>query len=338
MNNDLISVIVPVYKVEQYLDECVSSIVNQTYKNLEIILVDDGSPDSCGKMCDNWAKKDTRITVIHKENGGLSDARNAGLDIFKGEYVAFVDSDDYVESNYIETLYTNIKDADMCLCNITAFSENNQKKAVVEKGIVDSDKFFEMMFSPETSQYSVVAWNKLYRRNLWDNVRYPFRKIHEDRYVSCDIISQCSKIVCLEDYLYWYRYHEGSISTIRNIAGEFDDINAFWLQIDFFKQNSKEKLLRLAANNLYVFSYELGIYMKNNNKADKNSLGFVANTINKLEKDYGITPENVTNYHKKVSKTFIFMMKKMPVIIILQEKILHFRKKVMNRIKRFKNS
>ena len=106
--NPLISIIVPVYNVEEYLDKCVESIVNQTYKNIEVILVDDGSPDNCPKMCDDWAKKDKRIKVIHKKNGGLSDARNKGIDESKGEYLSFVDSDDYITDNYVELLYNII--------------------------------------------------------------------------------------------------------------------------------------------------------------------------------------------------------------------------------------
>ena len=106
--NKLISIIIPVYKVEEYLEKCVDSVIKQTYDNLEIILVDDGSPDNCGKICDQYSKKDKRVKVIHKENGGLSDARNAGIDISRGEYISFIDSDDYVEIDYIETLYNSI--------------------------------------------------------------------------------------------------------------------------------------------------------------------------------------------------------------------------------------
>ena len=106
---DLITVVVPVYKVEKYIDRCVTSIINQSYKNLEIILVDDGSPDNCGKICDDYARKDERIKVIHKENGGLSDARNAGINIAKGKYITFIDSDDYIKYDYVEFLYNNIE-------------------------------------------------------------------------------------------------------------------------------------------------------------------------------------------------------------------------------------
>ena len=106
---ELVTIVVPVYKVEKYIDKCINSILSQTYKNLEIILVDDGSPDDCGKICDRYAKLDTRINVIHKENGGLSDARNAGNDVAKGKFISFIDSDDYIEPEYIEILYKAIK-------------------------------------------------------------------------------------------------------------------------------------------------------------------------------------------------------------------------------------
>ena len=127
--DSLVSVIVPVYKVEKYLSKCLDSIVNQTYKNLEIILVDDGSPDNSGKICDEYAQKDSRIKVIHKENGGLSSARNAGLDIATGEYIAFADSDDSVHLDFVEKLYRAIKEenADIACCSVEDFIEDKNK-------------------------------------------------------------------------------------------------------------------------------------------------------------------------------------------------------------------
>ena len=124
--NDLVSVIVPIYKVEEYLRECVDSIINQTYKNLEIILVDDGSPDKCGEICDEYARNDSRITVYHKENGGLSDARNYGIDRCNGEYITFVDSDDVLKSNFVETLMGLIEeyDADVAVSGVKNFRTN----------------------------------------------------------------------------------------------------------------------------------------------------------------------------------------------------------------------
>ena len=123
---DLISVVVPIYNVENYIKKCVDSILSQTYKNLEIILVDDGSPDNCPQICDEYAQKDNRIKVIHKENGGLSDARNAGIDISKGKFITFIDSDDYIEKDYVEVLYNSIKEnaSDMAIGSHKAIYDN----------------------------------------------------------------------------------------------------------------------------------------------------------------------------------------------------------------------
>lgn len=125
--DELISIIVPVYKVEEYIDECVKSLINQTYNNIEIVLVDDGSPDKCGNICENYKRTDNRIVVLHKENGGLSDARNAGMRIAKGKYFVFVDSDDFVSNNYIEILYDIIKknNADIGFASLTRFFDND---------------------------------------------------------------------------------------------------------------------------------------------------------------------------------------------------------------------
>ena len=143
MENPLISVIVPIYNVEEYLNRCVESIVNQTYQKLEIILVDDGSPDNCPRMCDDWAKKDSRIKVIHKENGGLSDARNAGMKITTGEYISFIDSDDYIETCMIEILYEAIKkyDCDIASCRVRIVMDD--KPSIPLTSAIDNKKVFD---------------------------------------------------------------------------------------------------------------------------------------------------------------------------------------------------
>ena len=130
MREPLISIIIPVYGVEEYLNQCLESVVNQTYANLEIILVDDGSKDNCPAMCDGWANKDSRIKVVHKENGGLSSARNAGLDIFTGEYVAFVDSDDYIAQDMYELLYSRAKEGNYDIVDCGYYSEANDKATI----------------------------------------------------------------------------------------------------------------------------------------------------------------------------------------------------------------
>ena len=166
MTTPLISVIVPVYRVEEYLERCVKSILSQTYKNLEVILVDDGSPDQCPAICDAWAEKDARVKVIHQENKGLSGARNAGIDAASGEYLAFVDSDDYVSPHFIEELYQLLQDTG-CAIGQCRFSYV-KGDGLVEEGdsafcIYRGESLMEQLYGPEEkATYFVVAWNKLY--------------------------------------------------------------------------------------------------------------------------------------------------------------------------------
>lgn len=217
MNETLVSIIIPIYKVEKYINKCVDSVINQTYKNLEIILVDDGSPDECPQICDAYAKKDDRITVIHKLNGGLSSARNAGLDVCKGEYICFVDSDDYVSSSYIEKMYEAIVKykADMVICGVELVDENYNilvnNDYSLKPELISKNEVVDRLFEPKNVPY-VVAWNKMYSRKIWDNLRYPLGKIHEDEFVAYDILKNSSNgIYLLDDKLYFYMQRQSSI-------------------------------------------------------------------------------------------------------------------------------
>ena len=215
--NKLISVIVPIYKVEKFLNKCVESVLNQSYKNFELILVDDGSPDNCPIMCDEWAKKDERIKVVHKRNGGLSSARNAGLDICSGDYIAFVDSDDYLEVNYLKNLLKSSinNDADLAVCGLNYVNEHgelleNNNKTLKSKLYTQQNKF-DLIFADNTIN-SIVAWNKLYARHIFDKLRYPEGKIHEDEFVIYDVVDNCKKNICvIEDKLYNYLIRSDSI-------------------------------------------------------------------------------------------------------------------------------
>ncbi len=243
----LISVIVPVYKVEDYLLPCIDSILAQTYQNLEIILVDDGSPDNCGKICDEYAKKDKRIVVLHKENGGLSDARNAGLDICKGEYISFVDSDDLIHHQFIEKLYENIitSDADLVYCAVTKFLNKEDIYSAIDTHVhcsntVVFDKpaiFDELLFEHLSFYEHVVAWNKLYKRKLWDVLRYPKGRIHEDEFVIHHIFDLCEKVIFIDSHLYFYRQRQDSIMfATRTVKQILDKYAAFEDRKDFFKK------------------------------------------------------------------------------------------------------
>lgn len=223
----LISVIIPVYRVEEYLNECMESIVHQTYQNLEIILVDDGSPDNCPQMCDEWAKKDYRIKVIHKENGGLSSARNAALEIFKGEYVAFVDSDDWVDIHLYETLYSDIIAHDADISVIGTWKVYDNRKENITKN------FKEREFTGEQALHDFLylrnnlaggTWDKLFRRELFTDLRFPEGLNAEDRYTHAVLYSKIKKLHFNPQPMYYYRYRENSICTSDINPHTFDRI------------------------------------------------------------------------------------------------------------------
>ena len=208
--NDLISVIIPVYKVEDYLLRCVDSVLAQTYQNLEIYLVDDGSPDSCGKICDECAAKDGRIKVIHKKNGGLSDARNAALDVSSGEYISFIDSDDYVSEDFIASLYHAVQThhTRLAICGVCRFDESGNITAdyapsEIEKEIAGHE-LYETVWRPS-------ACNKLYHKSLFRDLRFPFGKLYEDLFIYHDILAQvdCASLTGKVSYYYFDR--QGSI-------------------------------------------------------------------------------------------------------------------------------
>lgn len=212
MNKDLITIVIPAYNVEEYLPKCIDSVINQTYSNLEIILVDDGSPDSCGKICDNYKKMDNRIKVIHKENGGLSDARNVAIDICKGKYITFIDSDDYVSKKYIENLYIALisNNADISTCDYISFSNKVEKKYITFKSIPlnNIDALENMLYQKNVT---TCAWGKLYKTSLFKDIRYPKGKICEDLDTTYKLFAKSKKIVITNNNDYFYFQRPSSI-------------------------------------------------------------------------------------------------------------------------------
>ena len=215
MENPLISVIIPVYKVEAYLDRCVESVVNQTYRNLEIILVDDGSPDNCPLICDNWANKDNRIVVIHKQNGGLSDARNVGLDIHKGEWVVFVDSDDTISTDMIELLLLSVQEnlSSISVCDFTMLYDNGDKRVrsySTTTSTLSSEKVLSEYF--EHASYFIMACNKLFNSKLFDNIRFKKGIIYEDANIMYQLNLAACSLSIVNTPLYNYFIRNGSIT------------------------------------------------------------------------------------------------------------------------------
>ncbi len=220
MNNPLISVVVPVYKVEEYLDECLESLVCQTYPNIEIILVDDGSPDGCPQICDTWSEKDARIRVCHKQNGGLSSARNAGIEIATGDYISFVDSDDFFDKQMYEKLYDGIcrsPNIGISAIQFYRYTEGkvdiyNKKWHIEEDMIISSQEFGIVMLRQDICY---AATNKLYRRDLLKSVRFREGKINEDVLFMHDIAKEIEDrgydMWNLSYYAYYYRMRPNSI-------------------------------------------------------------------------------------------------------------------------------
>ena len=214
-----ISVIIPVYKVEPYLDACVSSVVGQTFSDLEILLVDDGSPDRCPELCDAWAQKDPRVRVIHQENGGLSAARNTGIEAATGEFLAFVDSDDMLEPDALRRAWEAQQacQADLVIFNLVYVDEHNHPLPAPDFSgfrdeVLTADEVWQRYFAlAEQKIYYVVAWNKLYRRELFKTLRYAPGKRYEDQFLLPGLLDQCKTVACLRYVGYRYAQRGGSI-------------------------------------------------------------------------------------------------------------------------------
>jgi glycosyltransferase involved in cell wall biosynthesis len=240
MEKDLISVIVPVYNVEQYLEECVKSIQNQTYKNLEIILVDDGTKDNSGKMCDEFAKTDSRIKVIHKANGGLSDARNFGIDASNGKYIQFIDSDDYIDLDMLELLYNNLKkhNADISMCSNYVLTENNcrLKGTGGFEVYTREEALKEILLDKKVRFY---AWNKMFARKLFDEIRFPKGRVFEDILTIPRLFEKAEKVVLDDVPKYYYRQRNDSILHVQTKELRLAYINSALENIKFIKEKEK---------------------------------------------------------------------------------------------------
>ncbi len=222
----LISVIVPIYKVEKYLAQCVDSILSQTHKDLEIILVDDGSPDGCGAMCDGYAKRDSRVRVIHKENGGLSDARNAGLAVCTGDYIGFVDSDDYIAPDMYETLaaFAEKKDLDVAMCGVTDVWPDHEErtKAFAPYVLTDTDAILKEFLAPRYGT-CVPVWSRLYRASIFKDLYFEKGRYYEDGFYFLPWIERTRRFGRLCDVKYFYIHREGSITDIASHGKRIDD-------------------------------------------------------------------------------------------------------------------
>lgn len=250
----MISVIIPVYNVEKYLDKCINSIVSQTYQDTEIILVNDGSTDSSVKICEAWKKKDKRIRIVNKENGGLADARNTGLEVAKGEYVAFVDSDDYIENDMFELLYRELKEdeSDIVICGINYVTDKEVIKisCLQEKTIYEKERHIELYLS--TNIFNASACNKLYKMELFENIRFPKGKKFEDMAIMPFLFDKAKRVSHIGVAKYNYIYRKGSITKSPFSKKDFDLIEIEYEIANYFRM--RQKLYDYAYRNI-IFSY-----------------------------------------------------------------------------------
>lgn len=239
-----VSIIVPVYQVEKYIRQCVDSILAQTFTDFELILVDDGSRDKSGQICDEYAGMDERVKVIHKENGGAADTRNRGMDQAVGNYVMFVDSDDYIAPTMLECLYRNMlnENADIAACNYLYFFEHDRKKDFatnVKSEVLTGSEIFYYRKNERNYGFWTVVWNKLMKRETVGKVRFRSGKYYEDEFWANEIYQMDIKIVTIPECLYYYRQHENSTMRQKKIARSLDLIEAYQERIYIYLKEQK---------------------------------------------------------------------------------------------------
>ena len=289
---ETISIIVPIYNVESYLERCLQSLVGQTYSDIEIILVDDGSTDSCPQICDKWAENDERIKVIHKENGGLSDARNAGIAVATGDYIAFVDSDDWVELDYYEVLIQKLieNDADIIECGVYLVNEMGelltQRSAKNEILVLNRVEALQKLVM-EDGVYQTV-WNKLYKRGVIQNILFEVGKYHEDEFWTYQVLDRMERMVIISSPKYYYMQRSSSIMGERYSIKRLDGLEARMERMQFLQKY--DKLSTLTKQQLWyslLFHFQNAIYYLTGAEKD-----IAVNRIKKMMKEAPLTSKD----------------------------------------------
>lgn len=257
---DLISVIIPVYKTEQFLNQCILSVVEQFYSNLEIILVDDGSPDYSGQICDEWARKDSRIRVLHIANGGAGKARNVGVTVSRGNYVAFVDSDDYLSPYMYDVMLKGFKDGiDIVECDYIVVKDSNARFEPL------ADKAESEIYSVEAAMkehiqdrlFRQIIWNKLYRRETLEGIPFPEGKLIDDEFWTYQVLGRAKKLVHINECLYAYRQQDGSVMHEAFSLRRLQAIEAKRNRLEYIKENFRG-LYPEAHKNLWLSCLYMG--------------------------------------------------------------------------------
>jgi len=321
--NPLISVVVPIYNVQKYLDKCIESIINQTYKNLEIILIDDGSTDNSGEKCDIWAQKDKRIRVVHKNNGGLSDARNTGIKISTGEYIGFIDGDDYINEKMFEKMIISLieNDADLVICNYDFIDTNNiltmPNMNIIKNEILKKNEVFLKLIEAGYFYY-ITAVNKLYKKSLFNTIKFPVGRINEDEFVVHHIFNECKIIVTINDILYYYVQRTNSIMNEDFSIKRVDGVYALLDRYYFYKCNGLDDF------SFPILQQAYGIMVKCiNNLSISDNKKIILNARNNLIKELRLnlrTAKLLVLFWKKYLREILAKIK---FIVILKYNILN---------------
>ncbi len=305
-NSPKISVIVPVYKVEEYLDRCVQSIVDQTYKNLEIILVDDGSPDNCPAMCDGWAKRDDRIKVIHQINAGSAQARNTGLDIAQGSLIAFVDSDDYIHPDMYQFLETLINEGfDIAECEYQKVYRSDAEFPNVEGENIEYSTTEALKGNITDTIFSQVIWNKLYRREIITTIRFPSGKKIDDEYFTYRVIGNAKKLIHSNQVLYAYRQQKLSAMHSLEATYRVEALEAKIQRYRYLEKNFPELITEALLNLWFTCLYQGQLSIR---LAPRSEVANLLNYIEKILEDFPMKKDTVRKLPAK-QKFWINMCK-----------------------------
>lgn len=320
-----LSIIVPIYNVERYLERCIISILNQTYINFELILVNDGSTDNSKDICEKYLSIDNRIKLINKKNGGLSSARNTGIELAIGEYIAFVDSDDYINKYMYEVLITTLKKdkSDMVICGYNKVDQNEanfqeinnyidvnnvlaskiSKVEALDKLLIEGEKF-------------VVPWNKIYKRKLFNELRYKNGKIYEDEFLAHRVLYKCNKVSVINEKLYFYIQRDGSIINSKFTTKRFDKVYALKERIDFLKEKNLLELKEKAEKSFvdyFIWNYFVAYQRLENVNSDLIKL---KNEFNKVF--FEILKNTKISWKEKLTLSLLYISPKAYNFIILR--------------------
>lgn len=260
----LVSIIIPIYKIERYIRPCIESVLSQTYRDLEIILIDDGSPDRCPQICDEYANKDPRVKVIHKKNSGLAEARNSGLNVCKGEYIAFVDGDDFIHKRYIEILLQ------ACITQKSAVAIGKFERVPME--IDSSKKISEILdggkikcISGQEANYQIynenwsrmiIAWGKLFHKSLLNGFYFPDVKLHEDEACIYKLLYSAKRVVLVDQLIYFYRYNPNGLMASRYSVDKMTMISILEERKNFYSQKGEQELIIKTINREFFTAVE----------------------------------------------------------------------------------